>query len=87
MSQATTAPRITRDDIEAKFRSIHTGVTNTKDEVKKGPIVAGGIATLLLVLLVMRTMGKAEKSAKNNKLFTHYNKYFKIANCEICNFY
>jgi chaperonin GroEL (HSP60 family) len=65
MSQATTAPRITRDDIEAKFRSIHTGVTNTKDEVKKGPIVAGGIATLLLVLLVVFLMGKRKGSIRS----------------------
>ncbi len=65
MSQASTAPRITRDDIEAKFRTIHDGVNNTKNEVKKGPIVAGGVATLLLVLLIVFLMGKRKGSIRS----------------------
>ena len=40
-------------------------MTNTKDEVKKGPIVAGGIATLLLVLLVVFLMGKRKGSIRS----------------------
>jgi hypothetical protein len=53
MAQPTTAPRnrITRDDLEDKFRQLEGGAREQAESARSTVITAGVVAALLLLLL------------------------------------
>jgi len=70
MSQKVTAPtsigdkKITRDDLEAKFRSIQDDV-QTRVESRKQSILASGAVGLLILVLIFFFLGKRSGKKKS----------------------
>ena len=57
MSASTGAKRITRDDLEAKFRDVAGDLEDQVDEAKP-TLVAGAVGALLLAVLVAYLLGR-----------------------------
>jgi hypothetical protein len=53
--------RISRDDLEAKFRSVQEqlqGIADDKEQAAKGAAIAGGLLALVIAYLLGRRAGK-----------------------------
>ncbi|CAB4898819.1 unannotated protein [freshwater metagenome] len=55
MAQAQ--PRVSRDDLEAKFRALQGDIQHKVDD-RKQPLVAGAVVGGILLLLVFFVLGK-----------------------------
>jgi hypothetical protein len=61
----STAPKITKDDLEARFRAVQGELTSTVENQKQNLVVAGvvgGVVLLVLFFVLGRRSGK-KKSA------------------------
>ena len=64
-NRATTDRRITRDDLEAKFREIKSGVdvrTKAAKDTAMPYAIFGGLLLLVLVYLVGKRVGKTKST-------------------------
>ena len=62
MAQAQ--PRVTRDDLEAKFRAVQGDVQN-KVEDRKQTLLAGVVAGGVILLIALFLMGRRSGKSKN----------------------
>ena len=63
MAQAQ--PRVTRDDLEAKFRAVQGDVQNKVEDRKQtllASVVAGGVILLIAFFLMGRRSGKSKNT-------------------------